>query len=248
MNNSFIQLFLANLRILFRNRGGLFWTIAMPAGLYIALSVLPIPTFGAMPQNYSDYVLPGIIAYTIMQGGIYGLAYWMVDLKTRGVIKRFLVTPIKIRELVSSVVAARLSVTIMQVAILTFLGMVLFNTTYEGNILVTLLLTVMGGGIFLLVGLLISNYSDSYETAAPFTATIGLPFAFLGNIFFPTESLPGFLQTLSKILPITYLADGLRQNYIPGSGVQPIGYDLFILAIWLLALLIFTISVFRLKE
>jgi hypothetical protein len=29
-----------------------------------------------------------------MQGGIYGLAYWMVDLKARGVLKRFTVAPV----------------------------------------------------------------------------------------------------------------------------------------------------------
>src|SRR5258708_36845181 len=100
--NSFIEFIKANLKICYRNTSGIFWTILMPAFIYIALSVLPIGR-GINPNlRYSDYVLPGIIAMTIMQGGIYGLAYWLTDLKARGVIKRFLVTPLKIWQLVLS--------------------------------------------------------------------------------------------------------------------------------------------------
>jgi hypothetical protein len=39
---SFVQLFLANLKILYRDRSGFFWNILLPAGIYIALSLLPI--------------------------------------------------------------------------------------------------------------------------------------------------------------------------------------------------------------
>src|SRR6266404_7789374 len=105
--NSFQQLFLANLKIFYRNKQGVFWTLLMPAAVYIALSVLPVGKAIIPSGNYSNYVLPGIIAMTIMQTGIYGLAYWMVDLRTRGVIKRFLVTPLKQWQMVLSVVASR---------------------------------------------------------------------------------------------------------------------------------------------
>jgi hypothetical protein len=82
---SFYQLFVANLKIVLRNRSGVFWTVLMPSFIYIALSVLPIDRFsGTTP--YSSFVLPGIVAMTIMQGGIYGLAYWWVDMRSRGVL------------------------------------------------------------------------------------------------------------------------------------------------------------------
>lgn len=244
---SFYQLFLANLKMTYRNRGGMFFSIIMPAGLYIALSLLPIPSLtGAV--LYKDYVLPGIIAYTIMTNGIYGLAYWMTDMKARGVIKRLLVTPIKASDVVLSLIASRIFVMFLQVTILTLIGIILFDAKFAGHVLSILGLTVMGGSIFLLVGLLIANVANSYETAAPLTAAIGMPMIFFGNVFFPTENLPGVLKTISQILPVTYLADGLRHAYLYDFNWQVISTDILILFLWLLLTLAVTIKVFKLKE
>ena len=40
----------------------------MPLGLYIALSILPLPKMADIP--YREYLLPGMIAYVIMTNGI----------------------------------------------------------------------------------------------------------------------------------------------------------------------------------
>ncbi len=246
--NSFQQLFLANLKIFYRNKQGVFWTLLMPAAVYIALSVLPVGKAIIPSGNYSNYVLPGIIAMTIMQTGIYGLAYWMVDLRTRGVIKRFLVTPLNIWEFIFGILASRIIVVIIEVITLTVLGIIVFHAQFAGNIFSILLITILGGSIFLLLGLLISNFANSYDAAAPITTAIGLPLIFLGNIFYPIEILPHVLQVVAKLLPITYMADGLRQAYLHPFNFALIGKDILILAIWLAAILVLTLSVFKLKE
>ena len=159
--SSFYQLFLANFKMFYREKEGFYWTILMPAFIYIALSILPIGKAIDANLKYSNYVLPGIIAMTIMQGGIYSLAYWMVDLKARGIIKRLLATPLKQWQLALSLVSARLVVVIFQVIVLTLLGIVAFGasfapyssgdyTGFAGNIFSTLILVLLGGAIFLL--------------------------------------------------------------------------------------------------
>ncbi|PIR96252.1 MAG: hypothetical protein COT92_02100 [Candidatus Doudnabacteria bacterium CG10_big_fil_rev_8_21_14_0_10_42_18] len=242
------ELFKSNFKIIYRDKSGFFWTVFMPAGIYIALSLLPINSAIDTNLKYSNYVLPGIIAMTIMQGGIYGLAYWMTDLKARGVIKRFLVTPIKMSELIFSLLASRVIVMIGQVVIITLLGVLFFRTNFAGNYISTLILTLLGGSIFLLVGLLISNYSTSYQSAAPLTSAIGLPLTFLGNIFYPIEALPNALEKIARFLPITYLADGLRTSYLYAFDIRTILPSIVGLIIWFVILLLVTIKVFRLKE
>ncbi len=246
--NSVWQLFKANFKIIYRDKKGFFWMVFLPAGIYIALSVLPINAAIATHLKYSNYVLPGIIAMTIMQSGIYSLAYWMTDLKSRGVIKRFLVTPIKTSELIFSLLASRIVVMIGQVIILTLLGIFLFRADFAGNVLSILILTLLGGGIFLLIGLLIANYADSYQTAAPLTSAIGLPLTFLGNIFYPIEALPDALEKIARLLPITYLADGLRNSYLYAFDFRTIAASILGLAVWFIIITLITIKVFKLKE
>ena len=232
----------------YREKEGFYWTILMPAFIYIALSVLPIGKTTDSNLKYSSYVLPGIIAMTIMQGGIYSLAYWMVDLKSRGIIKRLLATPLKQWQLALSLVCARLVVVIAQVIILTLLGILVFHATFMGNILSTLILVLIGGAIFLLCGLLISTFAKTYDAAAPITSAIGLPLTFLGNIFYPISALPKALQIFANILPITYLADGLRQAYLYPFDFNKIGFDILILVLWLAGMMIVTMTLFKLKE
>ena len=68
------------------------------------------------------------------------------------------------------------------------------------------------------------------------------------NIFYPITLLPHSLKVFAEILPMTYLADGLRQAYLYPFSFALIGKDILVLAVWLAAILALTISVFRLKE
>lgn len=249
-NSSFNQLFLMNLRLVYRNRTGMFFTLVMPTAIYVALSILPIGSaFGAgSGVNYSQYVLPGIIAMTVMQGGIYGLAYWLIDLKSRGVIKRFLVTPLNQGELVVSVLTSRVIIAIIQALFLTIVGAVFFRVTLNASMLLVFLFVAIGAAIFLLIGLLISMFADTYEAAAPITTAVGLPLTFLGNIFFPIESLPSVLKIVGKILPITYLADGTRILFLTGNISRQVWIDLVILTGWMALILAISLWKFRLKE
>ncbi len=249
MSTSFNQLFLMNMRLVYRNRTGLFFTLVMPTIIYVALSVLPIGSvFGSGNSSYSNYVLPGIIAMTVMQGGIYGLAYWMIDLKSRGVIKRFLVTPLKQSELIVSVLVSRILIAVVQAVFLTVIGILFFHVSVSMNVLFATVLTILGAGIFLLVGLLISMFADTYEAAAPITTAVGLPLTFLGNIFFPVDTLPSVLRYIGEVLPITYLAEGIRELFINSTITKTVWIDTGILLAWFIVILAVTLWKFRLKE
>lgn len=248
VNSSLYQLFLMNLRLIYRNRSGLFFTLVMPVLIYVALSVLPIGKLVGAQVSYSQFVLPGIIAMTIMQGGIYTLAYWMIDLKSRNVIKRFLVTPLKPGELIATVLFTRTLVALAQVLFLSVVGWIFFGATVGSSLWFALGFAALGAPIFLLIGLLISTFADSYEAAAPVTAAIGMPLIFLGNIFYPIQVLPKILQTVARLLPTTYLADGIRSVYLNSGTWGDWGYNAGILTVWLVVMIILSSWFFRLKE
>ncbi len=247
MNSSIWKFFIIHLKMVYRDTSGLFWTIAVPVGLYIALTILPIPNvLGVM--SYKNFALPGVIAYVVMQSGVYTLAYWMVELRSRGVIKRFLVTPIKNSELVISLIAARMTVILIQILLITILGVLVFHADFNYNVFSILILALLGSGIFLLVGLLISSAAKSYQSAAPIAMAVAMPSAVLGNLFIPVSVLPHSLQIVASILPITYLSDGLRQAYLYPFNMEILGTDMIVLAVWFVVILTATIFLFKLRE
>lgn len=247
-SSSFVQLLLMNLRLIYRNRTGVFFSVVMPSIIYVVLSLLPVNKILNIGINYTEFVLPGIIAMTVMQGGIYGLSYWMIDLRSRGVIKRFLVTPIKNSELVISTLVSRLALAMAQVVFLTLLGLLIFRTPLSWNLLLAIPVILLGATIFLLIGLLIANYADTVESAAPIITAVGLPLTFFGNIFFPVQSLPGFLGLIGKALPITYFADATRSIFLNTYTWTSLSQDVGILLVWLVVILSLALWRFRLEE
>jgi len=231
--------------MLLRNRTGLFWTIVVPSGIYSALSILPV---GAVlgEVEYSAYLLPGVIALTIMQGGIYSLAYWVTDLRDRGVIRQISVTPLNRFTLILSLLTARSLIMLLQALVLTAIGVIFFHVAIPGSLAWAAIFVVLGGFAFLPIGLLISTFARSYDAAAPITTALGLPFTFLGSVFYPIDLLPGYLQVIAKYLPITFLADGLRKIYL--GSTAGLTYDFLWLIVWIVAILFLTTWRFRVED
>jgi ABC-2 type transport system permease protein len=243
---SFYHLFITNIRLLYRNWRGLFFNIFLPIVLYVAIS--KVASSGGNGGSYADFLLPGIIAMTIMQTGIFSLAYYLVDLKSRGVLKRFFVTPMSTIELTGSLILSRIVFMAVQISALVAIGKLYFGAHVNGSLLAIVLLIVLGGAVFLGLGFLISSLAETYEEAAPMTTILNLIFTFLGNIFFPTTALPKAFRAIGEVLPVTYLAQGMRHNFIEHWSLQQTIPDFIGLFVWLIIILAATTYTFRLKK
>ena len=234
---SFYYLLSTNFKQLYRNWRGIFWNIALPVIEYVVISILHIGSIltGAAADNYAKFLLPGIITLSIIQTGVFNLSYWLIDLKEHGVLKRISATPLSNIELVAAVVVSRLALMLIQASVLLIIGFVFFGAHLTGSLGWILLLIILGGGVFLEIGMLVANAASSYDEAAPITTGLNLTFAFLGNIFFPAAMLPEALQDIGKILPATYLSDGLRTKLGMPQSHSPF-FDCVILFCWLVVL------------
>jgi ABC-2 type transport system permease protein len=234
---SFYYLLLTNFRVLYRNWRGIFWNLFLPVAEYLALALLHVGNLigGSIGAHYSQYLLPGMIAVSALQTGLFNTTYWIIDLKDRDILKRISVTPVSNAKFFISVVISRITVMMIQALLLVCIGMLFFGATVSGNIFWILTLIAMGGGSFIAIGILIASVSGSYDEAAPITTGINMIFIFLGNAFFPTYILPKTLQNIGAILPITFFADGLRNNF---GMQQTYGslFDLIVLSAWAILL------------
>jgi len=59
--------------------------------------------------------------------------------------------------------------------------------------------------------------------------TLMFPMMFLSGVFFPIQQMPWYMQSISKVLPLTYAATALRKVMVLGAGVSMITTELAVL-------------------
>ncbi|HDH82064.1 MAG TPA: hypothetical protein ENF91_03120 [Thermoplasmatales archaeon] len=82
---------------------------------------------------------------------------------------------------------------------------------------------------FMGIGILISSISKEQETASMIMMTLMFPMMFLSGVFFPIQQMPAFMQTISKFIPLTYMADSLRRVMVLGVGFGSIATNIYIM-------------------
>jgi ABC-2 type transport system permease protein len=75
--------------------------------------------------------------------------------------------------------------------------------------------------------------------------TIMFPMMFLSGVFFPIEQMPWFMQSISKVLPLTYVADALRKVMVLGADIPAITTELSILIVFGVVMTAIAVPVFK---
>jgi ABC-2 type transport system permease protein len=68
---------------------------------------------------------------------------------------------------------------------------------------------------------------------------------FLSGTFFPIDSLPTWLQGLTRILPLRYLIDALRDPMMRGLGIAATWTDLLVLLLVFAMAMVIAVRFFK---
>ena len=190
------------------------------------------------------YLVPSILAMALMQLGVFA-AIPLVQQREKGILKRIGATPLARWKLVGSNVLLRLMVAVVDAVLILGIGFFFFNVHIVGNLLISAGVVLLGAASFLAIGFMLASFLKTEEQATGVVQIVQLPMMFLSGIFFSFDFLPGFLQTVARFLPLTYLGDALRQVMVNGTQVAPLGLDLAILTGWLVVCLAIAARSFR---
>ena len=195
--------------------------------------------------RFIDFLVPGVVAMSIMQMGLFSVAFAFVQLKKQGILRRLLATPIQPTSFLFAQVFTRLVVSVLQTVILIAVAVLFFDVRLAGNPLAVLMLALIGGGVFISMGFAISGWAKTEEVAAPIANVIALPMMFLSGVFFPREAMPQALQAITDFLPLTYLAEAMRNVIIDGASLWSQWGNLAGLAVWLAFSFLVAVLLFR---
>jgi ABC-2 type transport system permease protein len=191
-----------------------------------------------------DYLVPGILAMSLMQLGLFAVAPLVVDRENR-VLKRLGATPLKRSTMIASTVVFNLIVAMMQAAIIIILARVVFHVPMMGNWFYLIGFIILGTLTFLSMGYMLSAFAKNQQTLMPLIMAVQFPMMFLSGIFFPLEMMPGFMHPIMDAMPLTYLADSLRQIMVQSSAMHSHLINLGVLGGWFVVCLILAVRFFR---
>jgi ABC-2 type transport system permease protein len=186
---------------------------------------------GQKRGRYIFFLLPGILAMSIMQLGLFS-AVPTVIFREQGILKRLGATPLPRSRFALSQIIFRVVLGFLQTAWLLALGAVFFGFRVEGNLFLLVAFVALGVFTFTILGALLGSFAKTQETAMPIVQLVNFPFMFLSGIFFPIEMVPSFMQPVVNAIPTTYLANALRQISWGTAEWASLGLDAAVLAAW----------------
>ncbi|WP_405945819.1 ABC transporter permease [Streptomyces prunicolor] len=167
-----------------------------------------IPT-GGIP--YIDYLAPGIIAQSAMFIAIfYGIQIiWERD---AGILNKLLVTPTPRSALITGkAFAAGVKSLIQAVVVIVIAAILGVALTWNPLKLIGVgAIVILGSAFFSCLSMTIAGIVLSRDRLMGFGQAITMPLFFGSNALYPVAIMPGWLQAVSKVNPLSYEVDALR--------------------------------------
>ena len=177
----------------------------------------------AKKYRFIEFFVPGIIAMSVMTSSLSGAVTMNAELRQKGVIRKLSTTPITRTDWILSNILYQFVLAVISTAAILVVSYAVFSVRLKIDAWLVLFLVLevfaFGG-----IGMILTRVAHEAESAAAAANFIMFPMMFLAGSFFPIEMMPGFLQTIARILPLYYVNEGLRASMVSVDNVAALRY------------------------
>ena len=212
----------------------------VPNPLEVHLNILYNPDFKDL-----WFIIPGIIALLLQTQTIVLTAASVVREREVGTIEQILVTPIRPMELMLGKIAPNIVLVMINVLTILAIAVFWFKVPFQGSFWLFMALSFLYAFSGLGLGLLISTVSQNNRQTMQLVMFISLLSLIIGGFIFPRYTMPGILQALSNLFPLTYFVPITRGIITKGIGAQFLVVEILALAAYIVVIMIFAARTFR---
>jgi ABC-2 type transport system permease protein len=183
-------------------------------------------------SRYIDFLIPGLLGMNLMNSGMWGIGFALVDMRQRKLLKRFVATPMRRTDFLMALASSRLIMMIIETALLLSFGVLVFHMPVLGAIASILLIGAIGAISFGGLGLLTASRAQKIESVSGLINIVMMPMWIFSGVFFSYERFPSIVQPFIKALPLTALNDALRATILEGSSLFSQSGRVLVLVLW----------------
>lgn len=221
-----------------RNPFVTFSSLIQPVIFFVLMAeVLGAIVSGALAQtvgsdiNYITYLTPAIVIQSALAAAaVSGIG--LVDDMDTGMFEKLLASPMDRGAMFLGKVLSEVVRIVVQTTIILLLGYVMLylqSGASVGSYLQTGLLGFIGviaiavifGGAFMAFSNIVALVTHDQEATTMIANLLTFPLLFISSAFVPLEVLPGWIQSVAVVNPITYGVDGVRA-FMLGQNVMTV--------------------------
>ncbi len=196
----------------------------------------PLPTSAVTSSEpgsrYIDFLIPGLLGMNLMNSGMWGIGFALVDMRQRKLLKRFVGTPMRRSDFLLALTSSRLVLMVIEIVLLLGFGVLAFHMRVLGSWGTILLLNTIGAISFGGLGLLTASRAQKIESVSGLMNLVMMPMWIFSGVFFSSERFPAILQPAIKLLPLTALNDALRATILQGASLAAQSGRILVLLLW----------------
>jgi ABC-2 type transport system permease protein len=190
-------------------------SLMMPLLLLVVFGAGFTNVIGGMAPgiDYLQFMYPGIIAITVLTTSLFAGISVVWD-REYGFLREILVAPLSrtgivLGKAVGAVLQASVQVALMLI-LAPLLGVELNPQIILGLIPMIVILSLGLAGL----GIMLASFMRSQQGFQTVMQIIIFPLIFLAGVFFPVNNVPVWMEVISKVNPLTYGVDAIRQVFL----------------------------------
>ncbi len=240
------RLTLTELRLLARERVGLFWGIGFPIVLLIIFGSIPgfrDPVNKAVPGvSVLDAYVPVLIAFVLAMLALNVLPATLAGYREKGVLRRLALTPVGPRRVLAAQLILCTGMSVITLALILAVARIAYHVPLPRQAAGFALAAALAILALFGIGLLYAAVASTGKAANALGAITFFPLMFFAGLWLPIADMPSVLRHISHATPLGAAVQALQDSWL-GQWPHPI--QLLTLAAYAVAFAVAAARLFR---
>src|SRR5580698_4798176 len=195
------------IKIFLREPLGAFGTIGIPVLVFLVAGRVVgrgLPPSSLAASSFVGVGLPVLASVLISVGAVLSLVTIISIYREGGILKRLRATPLRPHTILTAHVIVKLLLTAATLLLMVLAGKRYYPVGIHVPLLGFTLALLISTCSILSIGFLIASLVPTARFAQPIGAVIMYPMIAVSGLFVPIKSLPPALQSVARVVPLTY--------------------------------------------
>ena len=179
--------------------------------------------YGGPQFDMVDYQAPALIAFFAFFFVFLLTAVSFLRERAGGTLERLMAAPLGRGEIGLGYMLGFGFFSLLQSVAIVLAAVLVLRINYEGHLWQVFVLVALMTVGSVNLGIFLSTYARNELQVIQFMPIVLVPQGLLSGIIWSVDSLPGWPQVVSRLLPLTYAIDALRNTMIKGQGLTDSG-------------------------